>query len=453
MAKALIDSAFHPTEVIALLQYNFNRSSSSSILTNTKKIASWSKSKIRCYEFLNMTSRSFAAVIQELNDELRDAVCLFYLVLRGLDTIEDDMTIPIEKKVSILRSWEEIIVTDGWNFTENGPNEKDRQLLVEYPVVIEELKNLNKTYKEIIFDIAKQMGNGMADYATNAAHNKFGVNTVKDYDQYCFYVAGLVGLGLSSLFSASGLESPEVGRNTKLSISMGLFLQKANIIRDYLEDLDDNRRFWPKEIWSQYVNDLSDLKDPEHKKQAINCLSRMCLDALQRAPDCLTYLSNIRDQKIFNFCAIPQVMAIATLAILFQNYQVYQKNVKIRKGETLKLIQKATNILNVIDIFRHYTRVIITKNNSRDPNFLKISIACGQIEQSCQALETRYKSLSNSKTLNKTSEFNLFDAQLFILFVLLLLVTTGWVLNLWEIWEEVVNHFSRIVTNTSSVDV
>ena len=41
----------------------------------------------RCYELLNMTSRSFAAVIQALDDELRPAICIFYLVLRGLDTI------------------------------------------------------------------------------------------------------------------------------------------------------------------------------------------------------------------------------------------------------------------------------------------------------------------------------------------------------------------------------
>jgi farnesyl-diphosphate farnesyltransferase len=40
-----------------------------------------------CYEFLNKTSRSFSLVIQLLGSELRDVVCLFYLVLRGLDTI------------------------------------------------------------------------------------------------------------------------------------------------------------------------------------------------------------------------------------------------------------------------------------------------------------------------------------------------------------------------------
>ena len=66
--------------------------------------------------------------------------------------------------------------------------------------------------------------------------------------QYCHYVAGLVGIGLSQLFSASGLESEVVGRNQRLSNSMGLFLQKTNIIRDYLEDTLQGREFWPREV-------------------------------------------------------------------------------------------------------------------------------------------------------------------------------------------------------------
>lgn len=65
--------------------------------------------------------------------------------------------------------------------------------------------------------------------------------------QYCHYVAGLVGVGLSKLFSASKLEDPEVGQDTELANSMGLFLQKTNIIRDYLEDTQEGRAFWPQE--------------------------------------------------------------------------------------------------------------------------------------------------------------------------------------------------------------
>lgn len=61
-------------------------------------------------------------------------------------------------------------------------------------------------------------------------------------------MAGLVGIGLSRLFSVSGLEVEEVGRDERLANSMGLFLQKTNIIRDYLEDVLQGREFWPKAV-------------------------------------------------------------------------------------------------------------------------------------------------------------------------------------------------------------
>jgi farnesyl-diphosphate farnesyltransferase len=57
--------------------------------------------------------------------------------------------------------------------------------------------------------------------------------------------------------------------------SMGLFLQKTNIIRDYREDLDDKRRFWPKEVWSKYATDLGDFADPKN------------MDAVPSFPDIL----------------------------------------------------------------------------------------------------------------------------------------------------------------------
>lgn len=66
--------------------------------------------------------------------------------------------------------------------------------------------------------------------------------------QYCHYVAGLVGIGLSRLFSASELEDPLVGEDVERANSMGLFLQKTNIIRDYLEDQREGREFWPQEV-------------------------------------------------------------------------------------------------------------------------------------------------------------------------------------------------------------
>ena len=56
------------------------------------------------------------------------------------------MTLPDEKKQPLLRRFHELTVTPGWTFDENGPNEKDRQLLVEYTVVSEELLSIDAKY-------------------------------------------------------------------------------------------------------------------------------------------------------------------------------------------------------------------------------------------------------------------------------------------------------------------
>ena len=170
------------------------------------------------------------------------------------------------------------------------------------------------------------MGEGMALFADTKR-----VVTMKDYHLYTHYVAGLVGVGLTDLFVASGLESesikicsqlpteqaPEIqGPGGKMGADlanrMGLFLQKVNILKDYLQDLDEGRIFWPEEIWRQYApnpekDDISVFAKPENLQRGLAVLNHLCADALTLVPDCLEYMSYLRNPTIFQFCAIPQV--------------------------------------------------------------------------------------------------------------------------------------------------
>ncbi|XP_069830098.1 squalene synthase isoform X2 [Dendropsophus ebraccatus] len=260
---------------------------------------SMSDSLRTCYKYLNETSRSFAAVIQALDGELRHAVCIFYLVLRALDTVEDDMTISLEKKIPILHNFHTYLYQADWRFTES--KEKDRQVLEDFPTISLEFRSLAVVYQDVIADICHKMGVGMAEFLEKQ------VESLLEWDKYCHYVAGLVGIGLSRLFSASELEDAIVGEDTRLSNSMGLFLQKTNIIRDYLEDQLEGREFWPREVWSKYGKKLSDLAKPENIVPAVQCLNELVTNALQHVPDVLLYLSRLRNQSVFNFCAIPQI--------------------------------------------------------------------------------------------------------------------------------------------------
>lgn len=260
-----------------------------------------------------------------------------------------------------------------------GPNEKDRQLLVEFNVVIDSFLRMDPKFQTVIADITRRMGNGMADYAEGEHRENMAVATIADFDLYCHYVAGLVGYGLSDLFSASGLEADSVAANKTLSNHMGLFLQKTNIIRDYREDLEEGRQFWPREIWGLYTEQFDSFT--KDAKAGRDCLNHMVLNVLNLVPDVLTYLSQLKNQSVFNFCAIPQVMAIATLALVFNNLEVYQRNIKIRKGEAVKLILAATDMYNVVEVFRHYIHVISKKNDPTDPHFMEISMAVGKVTQ------------------------------------------------------------------------
>ncbi|KAI9739827.1 MAG: bifunctional farnesyl-diphosphate farnesyltransferase/squalene synthase [Cirrosporium novae-zelandiae] len=376
-ASELLYYMTHPDELRSIIQWKTWHQP-----VHERDISNEPPSLKICLAWLNKTSRSFSAVIQELHPELLVAVALFYLVLRGLDTIEDDMTLPLEKKEPLLRNFQNILEQDGWTFNENGPNEKDRGLLVEFNYVIEEFKKIKPAYKTIIKDITKEMGKGMADYANNAEYNKNGIETIEGYDRYCHYVAGLVGEGLTRLFVEAEMGNPALMQRENLYESMGLFLQKTNIIRDVREDWDDKRRFWPKEIWSKYVTDFDDLFKPENRDVALNCSSELVLNSLRHADECLFYLAGIKEQSVFNFCAIPQTMAIATLELVFRNPLIFEKNVKITKGQACELMIESTqNLKTVCDVFRKYARKIHAKNTPKDPNYLKISIQCGKIEQ------------------------------------------------------------------------
>jgi farnesyl-diphosphate farnesyltransferase len=184
------------------------------------------------------------------------------------------------------------------------------------------------------------MGKGMADYAHQAALSStpLTLETIQDYDLYCHYVAGLVGEGLSRLFAASGKEAPWIADQLTLSNSTGFLLQKTNILRDFREDCDQRRYFWPKAIWGQHgFTDITQLKDPQRIQDAVWALSGMTADALRHATDALDYLTFLRNQSVFNFVAIPAVMAMATLELCFMNERIFDSHIKIRKGVAVQV--------------------------------------------------------------------------------------------------------------------
>jgi farnesyl-diphosphate farnesyltransferase len=310
-----------------------------------------------------------------LPGDLRPAICIFYLVLRALDTVEDDMTIPRGEKEGMLRKFHSYLYNPDWRYMDS--NEKDKAVLEEFPVISGEFRKLEPVFQEVISDITQKMGSGMCVFLEDR------VGSMTQWDEYCHYVAGLVGIGLSRLFAASGLEEKEVGLDHRLANSMGLFLQKTNIIRDYLEDVQEERHFWPKEAWSQFGSQLEDLALPQHRTAAVHCLNLLITNALQHVPDVLLYMSRIRNQSVFNFCAIPQTMAIATLAVCYNNPNVFTGVVKIRKGQAVALMMESTNMTQIQAIMTQFAEEVTQKIEEGDPSGSDTRAITQQIKNLC----------------------------------------------------------------------
>lgn len=339
-----------------------------------------------CDELLGKVSRSFSAVIRQLPDEVCLPVCVFYLVLRALDTVEDETELSKFDKViaragkgteateslqeqrqeaqrSALRSFHALHPAtppgplpdlEGLVLGDVGKGDEAR-LLKEYQRVINVFRCLPEIQQEVIADICLKMGVGMASYV--GRDMGAGTEDLDDYNNYCHIVAGLVGEGLTRQFHASGLERLEkpgtAGKKLleqgigTIASDMGLFLQKVNIIRDYLEDFTDGRSWWPRSVWSKHASALGDLAKPENGEAALACLNELIADALELAPRCISYLKCLENGGVFSFCAIPQVMAIMTLTEIFDNYALYLGVVKIRKPMAARILLTSRDMAGI----------------------------------------------------------------------------------------------------------
>ncbi|RYR49134.1 hypothetical protein Ahy_A07g035452 isoform C [Arachis hypogaea] len=129
---------------------------------------------------------------------------------------------------------------------------------------------------------------------------------------------------------------------------------------------------------------IQDLKYEENSVKAVQCLNDMVTNALLHAEDCLKYMSALRDLSIFRFCAIPQVMAIGTLALCYNNIEVFRGVVKMRRGLTAKVIDRTKTMADVYGSFFDFSCMIKSKVDQNDPNAAKTLSRLEAIQKTCR---------------------------------------------------------------------
>lgn len=332
--------------------------------------------EVFCFKLLAHLSQSFAVMIDKLEEPLRTTVCVFYLILRGLDTIEDDTTIEKTIKVKALKNFpthlnnskshSPVGVGHGLKLNSHNSNHYYIELMEKFHIVLRVFGQCAMENKKVIRDATDEMAEGMIKYINRP------IETMTDYNEYCYYVAGVLGVGLSKLFQSNFFLNVVNEDVEKLAISTGIFLQKTNIIRDIFEDITEERIFYPNEVWGKYVTNFRDLIDEKHLPQALACVRFLINDAFQHLPDSIAYIALLSQQDAFRFCAIPQVMAVGTLDKMYNNPAVFNSNVKLTKTESVHIFESVTDITSFLCCMKPYltnlSEKVISDNTFDDAN-------------------------------------------------------------------------------------
>ena len=318
-------------------------------------------------DILQLVSRTFALNIQVLRGKLHRSILLAYLYLRIADTVEDDPDMKATEKDRVLALFADVFKTgeletekirtfvaalpESWH----GSEDPNKDLCVKSEVVVPLLKSLPKNYQKPVCNVVIEMCGGMAKFALRQeaalSAGWFTLANVGELDEYCYYVAGIVGKLLTKLFSADTcfISAEREAELSKLDVSFGLALQVVNIVKDCVEDSGRRVCFIPEEICKRHgfahPSELFAAGADAQKCGAV--LSELVEKAWHHLDDAIAYTKLIPNIKMRTrlFCLWPLFMAAENLSLIGDGVSVFtsDKKVKITR-DTVKRIVKETSM-------------------------------------------------------------------------------------------------------------
>lgn len=295
--------------------------------------------KINTKYLLDLVSRSFALTIPLLDKNKKSKVEVQYLLARIIDTIEDSNHTK-EDKETLITGFINILKTENTenleNFKkiviENTINENDKVLIENINVVLKSFYTFKQEIKNISISYLREMGYGMIYYQDHP------ITTFEDLDDYCYYVAGTVGVYLTEL--AKMLDNLELDKEK--AKSLGRFLQKVNIIKDAKIDYKEKRFFWPVTLFDN-ENPAPYFEDGAYMDKAMEVLSQMIESAMNEFRNSIEYIMTIEKKAIGyrHFCLVATLMGYENLKLMKNNYNIFMgETVKIPRKNTLEIVTK-----------------------------------------------------------------------------------------------------------------
>jgi farnesyl-diphosphate farnesyltransferase len=268
-------------------------------------------------------SRTFALTIPQLPPALCTPVTNAYLLCRIADTIEDEPALSAPETLAYLNRFSALLGGGG----EPGPLTEDlvsrlsertlateRDLIANMARVLRVTASLGKAQKDAIQRCVELMCYGMPRFQFNASLQ--GLARSSDLDDYCYYVAGVVGEMLTDLFCDYSVDI--AGRRPALNALAASFaqgLQMTNILKDVWEDRSRGACWLPQEVFTRHGVDLNTLASQSQDKGFSAGISELVGVAHAHLRNALDYtlLIPAKERGIRRFCLWAIGLAVLTL--------------------------------------------------------------------------------------------------------------------------------------------
>ena len=295
-------------------------------------------------------SRTFAISIRFLPGTLGAAVNVAYLLCRIADTIEDDNTTPPARRAELLERF--LRTLDDRDAAEAFPTEAAAlqgdpahlALVRHTDLVLVRFRTLPPRTRERVAHWVREMGVGMAKFVRTYPHG-IRIQTLAEYREYCYYVAGTVGFMLTELWHehAPAIGRAEYDRLLVKCQAFGEALQTVNILKDIAWDAQhENSIYIPALDLARHGSGHETLLSPDHVEHNHKAVAHFIDLARQDLDDALEYTLMIprRAFRIRAFCVLPLLFAYATLRDLSGSRAMLQVGgqVKISRREVKALM-------------------------------------------------------------------------------------------------------------------
>ncbi len=278
---------------------------------------------------LDRVSRSFAFCIARLQEPLRVQVSLAYLLCRILDSVEDAAWTDRAEQLRQFDMFDRLLLpgfseTDIQEWVGRFPldlPEGERQLLPETGTVLRHIFELSLPEREAILEPVRSMSRGMRHFAKFNQEHKMQLRDLREVNQYCFFVAGVVGEILTRLVTLTrGLSAVDEASLID-AFHFGLFLQKVNLLKDQIQDERSGRFLIPSR--PQVLDSLR-----EHAQRAID------------------YITGIPEKLISYrlFCGWSLFLGLASLPWIERAYEE-KSGIKIPRVRTQELLAEVEAVV------------------------------------------------------------------------------------------------------------